>query len=351
MSIDNSGQRERTGRNALRFNDIRRTPNLCSTRRESRIQATLTAKPIHINLRLEHLLRELMTLRFSQKDAVLVDKPFAAEDKVLRALAKAATAIDIAANASGTLLGEQVLQISIFAHQIVIGTEVEDDISTLQGKLRAWRDRRPKVFANLYAKRARRRREEHVCADRYLLSADKHRSFRHIGSALEPSFLVELPVVGQECLRYKTENLASLHDCRTVEQCSTIRNRQADDTDDIQAASSVHQVDERHLCLIEQELLSEEVAARISSQREFRQANDFYALALGLNDKRLNLLNVVLRVGNLHRRYGRSYFYKSVIHICDVLFSVQRYELFNNKERRMKNYFTSEANDTSINRL
>ena len=152
-----------------------------------------------------------------------------------------------------------------------------------------------------------------------MLSADEHCSLRHIGTALEPTLLVELLVVRQESLRHKTEYFASLHDCSTIEQGSTIGYRQTNNADDVEASRSVHQVDERHLCLVEQELLSEEVATRVCSKREFGQAYDFYTFTFCLNDERLYLLDVVLAVCNLHRRNGRRNFDKSVIHMCDLL--------------------------------
>ena len=73
-------------------------------------------------------------------------------------------------------------------------------------------------------------------------------------------------------------------------------------------------MDEGHLCLADEELLLEEVLTGVGCEREFGQADDFDAFALGLNDERFNLLNVVLAVGHLDQRNGRSDFYKSVIH-------------------------------------
>ena len=87
-----------------------------------------------------------------------------------------------------------------------------------------------------------------------------------------------------------------------------------DDADDVEAAGGVHQMDECHLSLVEQQLLTEEVAAGISRQRQFWQTDDFRASSFGLDDERLNLLDVVLAVSHLHRRDGRSDFDKSVIH-------------------------------------
>ena len=245
-----------------------------------------------------------MALRLSQQSAVLVDESLAAEDDVLRALPIAATAIDIAADAARALLRQEALQVGVFAYGIAVGTEVENDVRAREGQGRAGRHRCPEVFAKFHAKHAGRGVEEQAGADLDLLSADEHSAFRHIGTALEPALLVELLVVGQEGLRHEAEYLAALHDGSTVEQGSAIRHRQADDTDDVEAAGDVHQVDETHLSLVQQELLPEQVSAGIGSDGKLRQTDDFYPLALSLNDERLNLLYVVLAVSNPHQGNG-----------------------------------------------
>ena len=48
---------------------------------------------------------ELMALCFGQQSTVFIDKAFAAKDHILRAFAVAASAVNVAADASGALLG------------------------------------------------------------------------------------------------------------------------------------------------------------------------------------------------------------------------------------------------------
>ena len=66
MGIDDSGQRERTSRNALCIDDVGLTFAGCSCG-ESRVPSAFGTNPLHINLRFEHLCFELMAFRFSQE--------------------------------------------------------------------------------------------------------------------------------------------------------------------------------------------------------------------------------------------------------------------------------------------
>jgi len=101
-------------------------------------------------------------------------------------------------------------------------------------------------------------------------------------------------------------------------------------------------VDERHLCLVEEQLLLEEVAARLGCERNLWQADDFYAFAFSLDDERFYLLHVVLRVGNLDRRDGRSHLYESMVHdlrfLVFLMFSTAKLQrIINNKKLKIKN--------------
>ena len=82
---------------------------LCGTGSIGGVHAALGAKPLYVNLSLEHLRRELVTLCLGQQCAVLIDEALAAEYNILCALAIAATAIDVATDGTCALLCEETL--------------------------------------------------------------------------------------------------------------------------------------------------------------------------------------------------------------------------------------------------
>ena len=70
-----------------------------------------------------------------------MDYGIATIDHVLRALAVAATGIDIAAHKTRTLLRQETLQIGVLAGKLIAGRQVEDDVCPSQCKIATWRYR------------------------------------------------------------------------------------------------------------------------------------------------------------------------------------------------------------------
>ena len=131
--------------------------------------------------------------------AILEDHGIATIDDILRRLAEATTGIDIAADGSGTLLGEQRLQISVLAYQFIAGREVQDDVGTRQRQVIAGRNGGPDILADLRAELHAACSHEYLWlwrnVDRTTCKVDIRRN--QILCRGKPSFLVELAVVGQ----------------------------------------------------------------------------------------------------------------------------------------------------------
>jgi hypothetical protein len=91
-------------------------------------------------------------------------------------------------------------------------------------------------------------------------------------------------------------------------------DRQTYDRDDIEFTCEIKQCDDGALGTIQQELLLEEILARVSRDTEFREDDHLHPTTFGLGDDTLYLLDVVIHISHLHGGNGSGHFYKSVFH-------------------------------------
>ena len=204
----------------------------------------------------------------------------------------------------------------MLANELIAGREVQDDVCTCHRQVVAGWNGCPDVLADLDAKLDVTHLEELGFGrqtDRGASQIDI--SVVQVLRRSKPAFLVELVVVRQIGLRDHAQQRTTLDDGSTVEQQTTRLNRQAHHTDDIQLTSEVQQLEQSTLSLVEQQLLLEQVLTRITCQRQFREAHQLYAIAIGHSNEFLDFLYVVLHIGYAYGRYGCSHLDKSVFHI------------------------------------
>ena len=90
----------------------------------------------------------------------------------------------------------------------------------------------------------------------------------------EPSMLVVLAVVGQECLRHRAGDAAVRDDHGAVVQALVAPHRRADDEGARELARRRHEVGDRALHAVEQRLLQEEVVDRVGRQPELGEQHE-----------------------------------------------------------------------------
>ena len=318
MGIHQSQQLEVAGCHGLALYDGGGSAVLCGA--EGGVVLPLGTQPLHVDLLDAQLWLHGEAGGLRQQLPVFKDERIAAIDDILRRLAEAATAIDVAAHHAGALLGQQGEQIVVLAYQLVGGREVQDDVGTGQGQVVARRQRCPHVFANLDAEAGTVAGAEHL-----RLSRHTHRTASQIdllglqvGGRGKPALLVELVVVGQVGLGHQSQQAPMLHHGGTVVEQRADAHGQAHHHDDVELAGEVEQHQQALLGLVEQQLLAEQVLTAVARERQLGEDDDLGALALGLCNLTLYLLNVVFHVSHANTWYGSGHFYQSVFHFVTI---------------------------------
>ena len=201
----------------------------------------------HLHLRLK---REALTL--CQQDTVFKYHRIAAIHNVLRRFTKAAAGIDIAADGSGTLLGEQRTQIGMFTNELIAGREVQHHLGTCQCQVIAWRDRCPHVLTDFHAELHAACRLEQLGNGRQFNGTSCQIDFRRLKVLRrgKPTLLVELVVVGQVGLRHKPEDGTLLHDDGDIEQQAACLHGHTDHSDDVELTGVAEQMHQPFLRLL-----------------------------------------------------------------------------------------------------
>ena len=83
---------------------------------------------------------------------------------------------------------------------------------------------------------------------------------------------------------------------------------------DLQIAAQFEYFHQGVLCFFEQQLLCEEILARVPRDAQLGKAEDFHILAFGGHHKFLDFLCVGADIRQLYARYGGSYAQKAVSH-------------------------------------
>ena len=283
---------------------------------ERRVCMALGTQALHINLSSLQLWLEREALTLDEQSAVLENHRVATIHHILCRFAKATRRIDVATHSARTLLSHQRAQVVVLADELVAGREVQDDIGTRHRQVVAGRNGCPDVLADFHAKLDVTHLEELG----FSRQTDRCASQIDIGVVQvlrrgKPALLVELTVVGQIGLRHNAQQGATLDNGSAVEQQTTGLNRQAYHADDVELTSEVQQLEQSILGLVEQQFLLKQVLTCVTRQRQFGEAEQLHALAIGQCDELLDFLYVVLHIGYAYGRYGCSHLDKSVFHI------------------------------------
>ena len=283
---------------------------------ERGVLTTLYTQFLDVNLTGLDLRLDTEAVALYQQMAVLKDHRISAIDKILGGFAETAAGIDIAADGTSTLLSKQRLEISMLTNQFVAGREVEDDICTREGEIIAGRNRCPHILADLHTELHTTAGDEEfgLCTHGETAACkEEGRRIQILGRG-KPTLLVELGIVGQIGLGDDTQQLSTLDHSGTVIQQTIDDHRQTYDRDDIEFTCEIKQCDDGALGTIQQELLLEEILARVSRDTEFREDDHLHPTTFGLGDDTLYLLDVVIHISHLHGGNGSGHFYKSVFH-------------------------------------
>ena len=296
-------------------NPARRECAQCSRQGESRVHPAFGSQAFHVDFAVNDLSFHGKPLRLGQHVAVLTDVSPSAEHQVLRTLAVAAPRIDITRQQTCALAFNQAAQVRSLPHQFVACTEVEDDVRAAHRQVTARRHRSPKILANLDAESAMRRAEQQICPERYRLAAqpDLPAILQHIPRS-EPPLFVKLLIIGQMRFGNQPMDFTTLDDSRTVEKFVVSRHRNPDKCRDAQSEAELHQLQQRSLRLVQQELLLKQVLTSIGGHAKLGQTDDFSSLSVRHRHHVFNLLNVKRAVSNPHRGNAGRHFNKTVLH-------------------------------------
>ena len=99
-----------------------------------RVHPPLRTQEFHVDLAHHQLLFQRKAFTGRQQRAVLVYQAVAGKHHVGGRLAEPARTEHIACQAAGRLLAQQRTQVGMLAYRLVVGREVEDNLSSLQGQ-------------------------------------------------------------------------------------------------------------------------------------------------------------------------------------------------------------------------
>ena len=116
------------------------------------IGTTFRAQTFYIYLHGTHLVFHREPFALGKQFTILVNHRITTIHYILCTLAKTTTTIHISRNGTGTLLGNERLEVIVLANEFVAGREVEDNVCTSQCQRIAGRNRSPYVFTYLNAK-------------------------------------------------------------------------------------------------------------------------------------------------------------------------------------------------------
>ncbi len=253
---------------------------------------------------------------FSQQRTVLINQRAARIDDILRALAKTATAVDIARGRSGALLGHQAPQVVVLANEFVAGGQVEDEVGAGQGQHVAGGRGAPHVFADFDAEEGTAHRAEQLRTgghqDTVARIANLART--QVLRRGEPTLLIELTVVGQIDLGNHPEQLAALDDGGAVEQQVAHHDGQTDDGNEVELARMVEQGNHRMFASVDEHLLPEEILTSVGRDTQLRKYDNLYAGFLRLPHQGFDLLPVVIAIRHAKGRHGTGNFNKTILH-------------------------------------
>ena len=173
----------------------------------------------------------LKARRFGQKRAVLRDQAVAAEDEVLSRFAGARGGIDVAGDAAGRLIADQLPAISRLADRFVAGGKIGQDRRPMNALERTGRHGNPQVFADFDADDqafdSSSAGEKQVDAEGDVFAADTDRPAVRGRRRGEEAGVVKLLVSGQIGLRNDAEDAPACDGRRTVEDLIVDQQRQA----------------------------------------------------------------------------------------------------------------------------
>ena len=110
-------------------------------------------QPFQVNVRRDHLLAIGESLRFRQQLVVLVNQRVTIPGQVRGGFARASGRIQVGRNALGRLRRAQAVAIRRLADRDVARGEIGQHSRARKGGIRARRDRRPNILANLHVQR------------------------------------------------------------------------------------------------------------------------------------------------------------------------------------------------------
>ena len=134
----------------------------------------------------------------------------------------------------------------------------------------------------------------------------------------KPAFLIKLSVVREICLWYYTKYLSTLDNHSAVVEQAVYEYRRSNDKDSIEFAGEVEKLDDTLFCLVQQQLLSEQVLATVTRDAQFRSNEYLHSLTFSLSHEALYLHYIVIYVSHLDCRYSRCDIDKSVLHNLSV---------------------------------
>ena len=135
-------------------------------------------------------------------------------------------------------------------------------------------------------------------------------------------------------------NFSALNNSCAVKEHAIINNRHAYQSRYIEIKAKFHEFKQRGFSLIKQNLLLKQVLTSVSSDGKFGQTKYFNALSFSRCHHSFNLLYIKSTIGNLHRRDGRRYFNKTVLHKTFIyIYKVCVLQMFSQSESILSTTF------------
>ena len=168
----------------------------------------------------------------------------------------------------------------------------EDHLSATLRHLRRGRNNRPKVLANLHSEIDILGREDQFTTKRHLATAQTDTVAIQSDARCEPALLVRGPVVREEALRHNAHDLTSRNNCSTIIYATAHLNGQAHNKCTLQLGRHIDQVRQSSLGSLQQRALQQQIATRITRQRQLGKDRHRHARRLRTTHQSLDAYGV-----------------------------------------------------------
>ena len=306
-------QRHRGGRTLHRDADSPEPPDSRLPARrvpERRHAKPLLRQPLQVEVGREDLGLLAEALRLGQPFAVLVDQAVAVPGQVRGRLAGACPGVDVGGHRPSRLRRAQQPPVVRLADRHVARRQVEQHRRPGQRAVRARRQRRPQVLADLHVEAEPgdgAHVEQEVFAEGNVLAAQGHDLGAARFGGREVALLVVLAVVRQVDLRHDPGDPPRTHDRRDVEDRAVDKQRQSDDQRGPEVPRRFRQFEERRLRAVQHRRLVKQVVQGVAAQVQFGEDRRHGIELVRVARQGERALQVRRRIPDLHPRQAHGH--------------------------------------------